>query len=77
MKSHGNEVTDFYDKKNSKVDSNHTCLAVISLDFALKKDGNYYLEVFLKECKYIEKKVIRNMNDNLSDFSYSDEPDED
>ena len=77
MKSHGNEVTDFYDKKNSKVDSNHTCLAVISLDFALKKDDNYYLEVFLKECKYIEKKVIRNMNDNLSDFSYSDEPDED
>ena len=77
MKSHGNEVTDFYDKKNSKVDSNHTCLAVISLDFALKKDGNYYLEVFLKECKYIEKKVIRNMNDNLSYFSYSDEPDED
>ena len=77
MKSHGNEVTDFYDKKSSKVDSNHTCLAVISLDFALKKDDNYYLEVFLKECKYIEKKVIRNMNDNLSDFSYSDEPDED
>ena len=77
MKSHGNEVTDFYDKKNSKVDSNHTCLAVISLDFALKKDDNYYLEVFLKECKYIEKKVIRNMNDNLSYFSYSDEPDED
>ena len=77
MKSHGNEVTDFYDKKNSKVDSNHTCLAVISLDFALKKDDNYYLEVFLKECKYIEKKVIRNMNDNLSDFSYSDEPDKD
>ena len=47
MKSHGNEVTDFYDKKNSKVDSNHTCLAVISLDFALKKDDNYYLEVFI------------------------------
>ena len=77
MKSHGNEVTDFYDKKNSKVDSNHTCLAVISLDFALKKDDSYYLEVFLKECKYIEKKVIRNMKDNLSDFSYFDEPDED
>ena len=77
MKSHGNEVTDFYDKKNSKVDSNHTCLAVISLDFALKKDDSYNLEVFLKECKYIEKKVIRNMKDNLSDFSYFDEPDED
>ena len=77
MKSHGDEVTDFYDKKISKVDSNHTCLAVISLDFPLKKDDNCYLEVFLKECKYIEKKIIRNMNDNLSDFSYPDEPGED
>ena len=37
IKSHGDEVTDFYDKKIPKVDdSNHTCLAVISLDSALK-----------------------------------------
>ena len=54
-----------------KVDSNHTCLAVISLDSALKKDDSYYLRVFLKECKYIEKKVVRHIHDNLSDFSYS------
>ena len=32
----------------SKVDSNHTCLAVISLDFVLKKDENYYPQVFFK-----------------------------
>ena len=51
-----------------KVDSNHTCLAVISLDSALKKDENCYPQVFLKECKYIEKKVIRHINDNLSIF---------
>ena len=38
LKSHGNEITDFYDKKIPKVGSNHTCLAVISLDSALKKD---------------------------------------
>ena len=43
-------------KQIPKVDSNHTCLAVISLDSALKKDGNYYSQVFLKECKYIQKK---------------------
>ena len=55
------------------VDSNHTYLAVISLDFALKEDENYYLQESLKECKYIEKKVIRNINGNLSDFSSSDE----
>ena len=68
IKSHCDEVTDFYDKK-----INHTCLAVISLDSALKKDYKYHPHVFLKECKYIEKKVIRHINDNLSDFSSSSE----
>ena len=57
IKSHGDKVTYFYDKEIPKVDSNHTCLAVISLDSALKKDDNYP-QVFLKECKYIEKKVF-------------------
>ena len=56
IKFYGDEVTNFYDKKSSKMDSNHTCLAVISLDSPLKKDKNYYLEALLKECKYIEKK---------------------
>ena len=36
----------------------------------------YYPQVFLKECKYPEKKVIRHINDNLSDFSSSDMSDE-
>ena len=77
IKSHGDEVTDFYEKKTPKVDSNHTCLAVITLDSALKKDYSYYLQVLLKECKYIEKKVIKHINNNLSNFSYSsDESDE-
>ena len=56
LKSYGDEVTGFYDKGIPKVDSNHACLAVISLDSAFKKDGNYYPQVFLKEFKYIEKK---------------------
>ena len=56
--------------------SSHTCLAVISLDSALKKDDNYYPRVFLKECKYIEKKVLGQINGSLSDFSYSDGSDE-
>ena len=58
------------------MDSNHTYLAVIGLDTALKKDENYYPQGFLKECKYIEKKVITLINSNLSDFSSSDESDE-
>ena len=69
IKSYGDDVIDFYDKEIPKMDSNHTCLAVIILDCALKKDENYYPQVFLKECKCIEKKVIRHINDSLSDFS--------
>ena len=37
-KSHGDEVTSFYDKEISKVDPNHAYLAVISLVSGLKKD---------------------------------------
>ena len=55
------------------VDSNHTCLAVINLDSALKKDDNYYLQVLLKKSKYIEKKVVRHIYDNLSYSSSSNE----
>ena len=43
------------------MDTDYTCLAVISLDSALKKDENYYPQVFLKERKYIKKKVIRHI----------------
>ena len=54
VKFYGDEAADFHDKKIATVDSNHTCLAVISMDSALNKDGNYYPEVILKECKCIE-----------------------
>ena len=75
IKSHGDILIDFYDKSVPMVDPNHTCLSIISLDSALKKGENYYPQVFLKECKYIEKKVVRH-NDTLIDFSHSDESDE-
>ena len=58
------------------VDSNHTCFAVISLDSVLKKDDNYYLQVLWKKCKYIEKKVVRHIYDNLSYSSSSNETDD-
>ena len=57
------------------MDSHHTSVTVISLDSALKKDENYYLQVLLKECKYIEKNVISHINDNLSDFCSDDDSD--
>ena len=58
------------------MDSDHISLAVISLDSAPQKDENYYPKVFLKECKYIRKKVVRHINDNLSNFSSSYESNE-
>ena len=63
-------------KKLFKVHSNQTYLAVITLDSALKNHSSYYPQVFLIECKYIEEKVIRHFNDNLSNFSHSNESDE-
>ena len=59
------------------MNSNHTFLVVISLDSALKKDRKYHPLVFLKECKYIEKKVVRHIIDGINsssdDFDDSDE----
>ena len=43
IKSCGDKATSFHDKEFPKLNSNHTCLAVISLDSALNKDENYYL----------------------------------
>ena len=39
------------------------------MDPALNKDGIYYPQVFLKECKYIKKKVIRHIIDDLESSS--------
>ena len=66
IKSDGDEVTDFYSKEIPKVNFNHSCLATISLDSFLKKDENCHPAVSLKECKYIETKVIRLINGDLS-----------
>ena len=60
----------------SKVDSNYTCLAVISLDSAPRKYENNYPQDFLKNVNMLRKKVVRHINDNLSDFTSFDESDE-
>ena len=75
VKSHGDEITDFYDENIAKVDSRRICLAVITLDSALRKYDLLSASVF-EECKCPEKKVIRHINDNLIDFSSSDMSDE-
>ena len=76
---YGDEATDFLNEEMAKVDSNYTCLAVIETDFILKKNENYYPQIFLIECKYIEKEkmALRYITDDLENyFEDSDESDE-
>ena len=49
------KLQSFTIKKFLRLDPNHTCLGVITLDSALKKDDSHYPKLILKECKYIEK----------------------
>ena len=60
------DTTDFHPIQIPKVDSNYTYLVEILINFVLKKDKNFYLQAFLKECKYIEKEkeVIRHITDD-------------
>ena len=40
-KSYRDEASDFHDKKIPKLGFNYTCLAVVLIDFVLKKDKNF------------------------------------
>ena len=55
IKSYSDVATDFRAKEIPKAGSDHTCLAVITIDFVFEENKNYYPQVLLKECKYIEK----------------------
>ena len=46
-KSYCDEATDFHDGEMPKVGCNYICLAVMLIDFDLKKE-NYYPQVFFK-----------------------------
>ena len=52
----GKNVTNFHDYDNQK-DFDYICLQVILVEYILEKNGKYQPHVFLKECKYIYKKV--------------------
>ena len=72
LKSHDGEVTDFHDKKipkTWKVNSNRTCLSVISLDSALKKDGSHYRRIHWQKRNYAYQWQFEC-------FFFSDESDE-
>ena len=65
---YGDEITDFYGKEVPKVDSNHTCLAVISLGSALRKNENYYLSA-----NALKKVIIGDPENSSVDFDFSKE----
>ena len=69
-------MTDLDNKEIPKVDANYTCLAVISLDSTPKKDENFYQQAFIKERKYIQKKVVRHIIDDLESSDGSDDSDD-
>ena len=73
IKSYGDEATGFHDKEMPKVGSDYTCLAVITIGSALKKDQNYYPQVFLKEWKYTEKEGIRDITKDIQIFTSDSE----
>ena len=55
IKFYSDKATDFHNKEILKVDSNLTCLTVISLDSALNKDGNCYPQAFLRNVNILKK----------------------
>ena len=55
IKSYSDEAKNIHDQEMPKEGSNRAYLAVRSLDSVLKKDENYYSQLFLKECKCKEK----------------------
>ena len=68
-KYYDDEARYFHDEGTLKAGSDYTCLLVISVDSALKKDENYYSQAFLKEFKYIEKEMISYITEDMEVFS--------
>ena len=78
------EAKTFHEKEMSEAGSNYICLVVMLIDSVLKKDENYYSQVFFKNVTTLQKKkkhVIRYIYDDLqfssdaNDKKNSDEED--
>ena len=66
--------TNFHNNKIPKKSSKFICLSVILINSLFKTDKNYYLQLFLKECKYVvqEKKKSEYITDDIEISSVSD-----
>ena len=63
-----------HNNKIPKEDSHCVCLSVILINSVFRTGNNYYLRVFLEECKYVvkEKKISKYIIDDIEIFSDSD-----
>ena len=59
--------TNFQGKEVPKIDATYKCLSLIMLDSVVKVGKKYYPQVFLEECKYIERKnkMFNYINDDI------------
>ena len=49
-------ITNFRNKKMPKEKASCECLSIIMLDSVIKANEKYYLQTFLEECKYEQKR---------------------
>ena len=65
---------DFHNNKIPKEGSQFICLSAILIHSVFKTGKNYYLQVFLEECKYVvkKKKIPKYIIDEIEIFSDSD-----
>ena len=53
IKSYGDKVnSNFHGKKVSKENSSYICLSIITLEFIIRANKNYYPQTLLEESKY-------------------------
>ena len=50
-------ITNFQGKKIPKESSSYNCIALASIDFFIRMNEKYYLQPYLWDCKYQEKKI--------------------
>ena len=79
IKIYNNRInTNFQGNKIPENNKYCNCLSVILLDFVIKIDNDYYLQIFLEECKNAVKKTKMNrINEELDLHESDDESDND
>ena len=54
---YGDEATDFHSRKIPEIATYYICWLVMLINSVVKMNENYYLQMFSKEYKYIEKET--------------------